>query len=245
MNIWQYKFKSFKQAQRYQKGKGFSGAKWKQSQLKILINCKKAIQLNKKLPHNYTNRYKNFLLILKKYFKKKKDLQVLDYGGGIGVGYFYLLQNLDKKLNYTIVEIPSFVKNINKSRELKIKYKTKISSNNFDVIICCSVFQYINDWKKKIKKLTATKTKYIYFADMFVGNIISYVSLQNYYKSKIPHRFINYNDFNNEMVKNKYKLISKSKMKTKRLNFKNKLPMNNFSYDDRIDHTLNLLYKKV
>ena len=182
---------------------------------------------------------------MKKYFKKKKDLQVLDYGGGIGVGYFYLLQNLDKKLNYTIVEIPSFVKNINKSRELKIKYKTKISSNNFDVIICCSVFQYINDWKKKIKKLTATKTKYIYFADMFVGNIISYVSLQNYYKSKIPHRFINYNDFNNEMVKNKYKLISKSKMKTKRLNFKNKLPMNNFSYDDRIDHTLNLLYKKV
>ena len=79
---------------------------------------------------------------------------------------------------------------------------------------------------------------------MFVGNITSYVSLQNYYKNKIPHWFLNYREFDEELRKNGYKLMYKSKMNTKRLGFKIHLPMENFNLKDRIPHTLNLLYKK-
>ena len=79
---------------------------------------------------------------------------------------------------------------------------------------------------------------------MFVGNIKSFVSLQNYYKSKIPHWFINFNEFNNYLHSLGYILIQKKKMITKRLNKKTTLQMNNFSKKNRIKYTLNLLYKK-
>ncbi len=245
MNIWQDKFKNFKEAKKFQKGKGFSGKKWKSSQFKLLIDCKKKILLKKKIPEKHTKRYKDLLFILNKLFKKKNNLDILDFGGGIGIGYFYLTQNIKKKINYTIVEIPSFIKNIKNHKEPKIKYNSKIILKKYDLINCCSVFQYIGDWKKEIKKLTETKTKYIYFADMFVGNITSYVSLQNYYKNKIPHWFLNYREFDEELRKNDYKLMYKSKMNTKRLGFKIHLPMENFNLKDRIPHTLNLLYKKI
>ena len=47
-----------------------------------------------------------------------------------------------------------------------------------------------------------------------------------------------------ELRKNRYKLIYSNKMKTKRLNYKNKLPMKNFKLKDRINYTSNLLYKR-
>ena len=79
---------------------------------------------------------------------------------------------------------------------------------------------------------------------MFVGNIISFVSLQNYYQSKIPHRFINFDELNHYLLSLGYDLIQKKKMITKRLNKKTVLQMNNFSKTKRLKYTLNLLYKK-
>ena len=53
--------------------------------------------------------------------------------------------------------------------------------------------------------------KYVFFADMFLGNIKSFVTLQNYYESKIPHWFLNFNEFNEFMKNNGYKLKLKKK----------------------------------
>ena len=86
--------------------------------------------------------------------------------------------------------------------------------------------------------------KYVFFADMFLGNIKSFVTLQNYYESKIPHWFLNFNEFNEFMKNNGYKLKLK-KMITKRLNFDTKISMDNFDQEDRIPYTLNLLYEKI
>ena len=69
MNIWQDKFKNFKEAKKFQKGKGFSGKKWKSSQFKLLIDCKNFTQ--KKNSEKHTKRYKDLLFILNKLFKKK------------------------------------------------------------------------------------------------------------------------------------------------------------------------------
>ena len=245
MYIWEQKFKNFDEARKFQQGQGFSGKRWKQSQLEILSTCKYKIQRNLKLPRQYTSRYKDFLYIIKKYFKNKYLLNVVDFGGGIGVGYYYLRQNLNANLNYTIIEIPSFIKNIKRYQEKEINYRSKILPTKIDIIICCSVFQYVDDWKKNLTSLLKHNMKYVFFADMFLGNIKSFVTLQNYYESKIPHWFLNFNEFNEFMKNNGYKLKLKKKMITKRLNFDTKISMDNFDQEDRIPYTLNLLYEKI
>jgi len=244
MNIWDGKYKDYREAEKFKKGKGFSGKKWKDSQLQILKICKSLISLKKKIPNKFTTRYKNFLFIIKKIFKIKKTINILDFGGGIGIGYFYLSENLNKNISYTIVEIPTFIKNIKNYKERNIIYTDKLNGGKFDIVICCSVFQYIKNWQKEIKKISKIKTKYIYFSDMFIGNIKSYATLQIYYQNKIPHWFLNFKEFDKELRKNRYKLIYSNKMKTKRLNYKNKLPMKNFKLKDRINYTSNLLYKR-
>ena len=245
MNIWEGEFKTFLEATRKSKGKGFSGKKWKDSQLRDFETCIKYSLRKEKLPIIICYRYKNFGSIIEKFFSKKKIIKILDYGGGFGLGFYYLRQNKSfDKIDYSIVEKNEIVDKFKKLNP-NIKYKSHLNKRElYDIINFCSVLQYVKDWKIFINNISKTKTKYIYFSDMFVGNIKSFVSLQNYYKSKIPHWFINFNEFNNYLHSLGYILIQKKKMITKRLNKKTTLQMNNFSKKNRIKYTLNLLYKK-
>ena len=245
MNIWEGEFETFTQALQKSKGKGFGGKKWKDSQLQDFKICKRFYLEKKKLPLEISYRYLNFGNIIQKYFSKKKIIRILDCGGGFGLGFYYLRQNKGfDKINYTIIENKDIVdkfKELNKN----INYKTLIKKGQFfEIINFCSVVQYIQDWKKLIDKMSKRNIKYLYFSDMFVGNIKSFVSLQNYYESKIPHWFINFDEFNNHLYSLGYSLLKKKKMITKRLNKKTILQMNNFSKKRRIKYTLNLLYKK-
>lgn len=245
MKIWERKFKDFKSAERHKKGKGFSSVKWLKSQKNDLESCQKSFKKNTKLPSKYTMRYNQFLYLIKKLFLNKSKIEILDFGGGFGAGYFYLIINLKKKnFSYTILEIPSLVKNLKKNK-IPIKYISKISKKKYDIINCCSVMQYIDCWKTTIDKICKLNCKYIFFSDMFVGNIKTFCTLQNYYESKIPHWFLDFTEFNNKLNEKNYKLISKKKMITKRLNSKTVIQMNNFKKKDRIPYTLNLLYKKI
>ncbi len=243
MKIWQGKFKNFKSAKKKLIGKGFSGDKWIKEQINNFEKCEEFFNNKKNIPHKLTYRYRGFLNILKK-IKVNDKLNILDYGGGYGLGYFYIKKNLKIKFDYTVCEIPSLVKILSKKTK-KYKFITKLNQKRYDFINCCSVLQYINNWKLTIKQFAKVEPKYLYFSDMFIGNIKSYVTLQNYYGNKIPHWFLKYDEFNEEVVKNGYKLISTTKMRTKRLDTLTKLPMKNFTKKDRIPFTINLLYIRI
>lgn len=244
MKIWEGKFKDFKSAKKKSSGNGFSGRKWINEQLINFDKCNDLINKKNKIPYKLTYRHRSFLKILKRIRKKNTRLKILDYGGGYGLGYFYIKKNLKIRFSYTVIEIPLLVKKLT-NKTNKFKFITKLDKKNYNFINCCSVFQYINNWKTTINILTKVKSKYLYFSDMFIGNIKSFVTLQNYYGNKIPHWFLNFDDFNNQVIKNGYRLISRTKMETKRLNVKTKLPMENFNLKDRIPYTLNLLYIRI
>ena len=80
-----------------------------------------------------------------------------------------------------------------------------------------------------LKETKYLHEKTLFLSDVFVGKIPTFVSLQRYYESTIPHWFINFNEFNDIFINNGYKLILKRETVTKRLNYKNKLPMQNFN----------------
>ena len=98
--------------------------------------------------------------------------------------------------------------------------------------------------KKTIIKFTKTNSDFIFLSDTFVGDIPTYISLQNYYGSKIPHWFINFKEFNQIFMNNGYKLVSKKKTIATRLGYKKILPMRNFKKKYKLANTFNLLYEK-
>ena len=91
MKIWQGKFKNFKSAKKKMVGKSFSSHKWIGNQVNNFDKCQELMKSKKNIPHKLTYRYRSFLKILKKVKEKNSKLCILDYGGGFGLGYFYII----------------------------------------------------------------------------------------------------------------------------------------------------------
>lgn len=246
--IWSGVFKNFKDANKLKVGKGFKGKIWKKEQTKIFNLCKDFSLAQKPIPKLYKERNMGLISILKKIFKREKKIKILDYGGGFGIAYYVLKEKFKDDIKffiYTILEIPNVCK-FGKKLSPNIKFTTKANTKiNYDLLYSSSALQYFNNWQKIIVKFTKLKPKFIFLADTFAGDIPSYVSLQNYYDSKIPHWFININELNKLFLNNEYKLVSKNTTFATRLKFKTTIPMQNFKKKYVLKNTLNLLYEKI
>jgi putative methyltransferase (TIGR04325 family) len=245
--IWEGIYNNFKEASKLRIGPGFSGNKWKIEQSKIYKICEKYIKNKKDIPKIYKERHLNLIFVIKIILKEKKRIRILDYGGGFGIVYYILKENFGKNmknLNLYILEIPS-VRKFAKKLNPNISFVRKLNQQKkYNLLYSSSALQYVVNWRETIIKFAKTNSDFIFLSDTFVGNIPTFVSLQNYYNSKIPHWFINFRELN-ELFKNYgYKLISKKKTILTRLNFKKKIPMQNFKKKYKLTNTINLLYKK-
>jgi len=92
--------------------------------------------------------------------------------------------------------------------------------------------------------LAAYNSEYILLSDVFAGSNPSFVSLQNYYDSKIPHWFINFDELIEVLDSIGYQLKMKSYAGSRRLHFDDTLPMDNFPEQYRVKQTLHLLIQK-
>ena len=83
--------------------------------------------------------------------------------------------------------------------------------------------------------------EYILLSDVFAGDINSFVTLQNYYGSKIPHWFLNLQDLLDTFDRHGYKIIMKSYATSRSLDVEDALPMDDFPEALRIPQSLHLL----
>lgn len=112
---------------------------------------------------------------------------------------------------------------------------------SFDLIHAASSFQYLECWKDLIENFASLNPKYILLSDVFAGAINSFVTLQNYYGSKIPHWFFNLQDLLDTFERHGYRLIMKSYATSRRLSVEDDLPMDNFPEALRLPQSLHLL----
>ena len=113
----------------------------------------------------------------------------------------------------------------------------------FDIVHAASVIQYIEDWRSLIARLAAYGARYLSLADIFIGEFATYVTLQNYYGSRIRHWFINTDEFIGAVELTGYKLVLRSDCDAKVLDRYGPLPMDNFPEALRISNTSNLLFR--
>ena len=119
-------------------------------------------------------------------------------------------------------------------------------NNPVDLVFCSSALQYVKDWKKLIKEFAATGASKILLSDVFCGNFInSFVTIQNYYESKIPHWFFSTSELIIEFNKYGYELILQTEATGKRAGIDDFLPMSNFPTSHQLHTTSHLLFSKV
>lgn len=248
-NIWEGFYKTFQEAKTEALGLGFSGDVYLARALAAANECLDSLKAKKPIPQFHKQR-SNLLPPIAAMIMRD-SLSVLDFGGGLGIGYMTLLESLPdatSKIRYIITEVSEVCE---LGEQLHgggrgITYLPSIPlSTSFDIVHAASSLQYIENWKEWVSTITIISPKYILLSDVFAGEINSYVTLQNYYGSRIPHWFLNIHELLKEFEKSGYQLIMKSAVSSRRLNQEDVLPMANFPPNLRLHESLHLFFKKV
>ncbi len=245
-NVWEGVFSSFAEAPAV--GQGFDGPIWRDRSVTAARDT--AAQARARRPLDYALRQRNALLpaLVAALLATQERVNILDFGGGPGTSYLLLAQTMPDavgRIDYTIVDVDSICA---AGREL-FNGKTGPTFCNglpdtarFDIVHAASVLQYIEDWRSLVARLAGYNARFLSLADMFIGDFKTYVTLQNYYGSKIRHWFFNADEFIDAVQGKGYALALRSHCDAKILDRYGPLPMQNFPPALRLVNTSNLLF---
>jgi len=249
-NIWEGIFSNFELAEKEKIEGGFSSDRYIKQAKKVAGESLTALLENRRIPLFHKQRYTLLPIIISVLLSLKKKIRIIDFGGGLGIGYMNCLEcipNANKIITYNIVEIDEICKEgviFSEKNNLPVLYSNSIPKNqHFDLVFCSSALQYIKDWEILIKQFAKTGASKILLSDVFCGNFSkSFATIQNYYESKIPHWFFSTSDLIFEFEKYGYKLAMHTEATGKRAGKDNFLPMSNFPKSHRIETTSHLLF---
>lgn len=245
--IWEGVYDSYKAASAEAIGPGFEGEIYRKRSLVAANDCLAALKAGLPIPQFHKQRSILLPLAVAMMVSTNKMIRILDFGGGLGIGYMTLAESIPndmKRTEYTIVEVPEVCKAGMALVDGVTYLSTLPSSHSFDLIHAASSLQYIEHWQDLIEKFAFLNPEYILLSDVFAGAISSFVTLQNYYGSRIPHWFLNLQELLDTFEKHRYRLLMKSYATSRRLNVDDTLPMDNFPEIFRLPQSLHLLLKR-
>ena len=173
---------------------------------------------------------------------------ILDFGGGPGTHYELLKNTLSdfSMIDYHIVETRETVaagKKLFKDCE-RISFHSEFPKDKFTICYCNSSLQYIDEWMNVVKKMTASNPEFLLIDDLPAGKVDDFITLQNYYECRIPHRFFNLNSAIRQIELCGYSLVYRERYFGEVLGSCSPWPMNNFDVNHRIDYSCSLLFRK-
>lgn len=250
INVWEGIYDNFQHASSNATGPGFNGDIWLKRSIHTANECLDALKMNKPIPFFYKQRSTLLAPIAAMMLENTEKLRILDFGGGLGIGYMILTESIpwqSERISYTIIEIPQICE---AGRRLFIGNNgiTYLASlpleGEFSLLYSASALQYIEDWQAVIKSLSNYGAKYILLSDVFAGSISTFVTLQNYYGNRIRHWFFNFKELLDTFSLNGYQLIMKSFVNSRTLGVEGILPMDNFPQSHRLEQSSHLLLKR-
>jgi len=174
----------------------------------------------------------------------REKLRILDFGGGMGVSYFHVIQAIPTTdfVDYTIVETGPVCETARGffPGDSQIHFAAKLPAPGvrFDIVYLNSSLQYIEDYPGLIRQLVAYAPSYFLFVRLSAGANPTYATAQvNVRGSKIPYWFINLSEIVSLMTSSGYALVFKSASE-------DELNQGNFPAEYRIEHPCNLLFKR-
>jgi putative methyltransferase (TIGR04325 family) len=157
------------------------------------------------------HRNRNFSLL--NFIDGNKDLRVLDFGGGIGWGFQYASQ-LCNNLSYYVLETPESNCIFEKYWTTSKKKPNFVSDHKeiktgIDIIYVNSVLQYLGNNDEFINVISAYSPEKIIIDELVFSSSEEFYTLQNYWDTPIPYRFLNLIDLIANIENLGYKVLLK------------------------------------
>ena len=147
--IWEGIYPDFQSAAIYAKGTGFKSEIYRTRSLNAATECLQALNLDKPIPLFYKQRSNLLPLTVAMMLEIKKELNILDFGGGLGIGYMTIIEALSaeqkNRIHYTIVEIADICQTAI-GLEDRVIFRSDIpTSGKFNLIHAASSIQYVEN----------------------------------------------------------------------------------------------------
>lgn len=243
--IWEGTYRSFEDAAADACGTGFSSETHRNRSLAVARECLTAMKAGKPIPQIHKQRTVLLPAVVATLLGTRERLRILDFGGGLGIGYLTLLEAVSRaaeRIDYRIVEVASVVDEGRRLFGDTVAYvETLPAEGSFDLVYTSSAMQYVEDWPRLVASLAAYRADSILLSDVFAGAIPTFVTLQNYYGSRIRHWFLNLDDLLEAFSRTGYTLAMKTCAAVRRLDVESTLRMEHFPATHRLEQSLNLI----
>jgi putative methyltransferase (TIGR04325 family) len=134
--------------------------------------------------------------------KEQGDVAVLDFGGGMGIGYIDLRASIgpDVPVRFLVVEVEEVCA---AGRTLfpgdrSITFVSRLDdvpAGRVDIVYISSALQYVDDWRDLLRRLVARGPAYVLFANVSAGDIPTFATAQrNVPGSVLAYWFIGLDD---------------------------------------------------
>lgn len=246
--IWEGVFPSFAEAKAAAVGSGFAGDIYRERALNAALECLGALADGNPIPAFHKQRSTILPAVAAMMLGSRERVDILDFGGGLGIGYMTLLESLTRAkevIDYSIVEVAELCEQGRKLFPQDIHFSAELpQERKFDLIHSASALQYVEDWQGMLSVFASYRPDYLLLSDIFAGEIETVATLQNYYNSKIPHWLLNLDELLSVLSDLGFELVMRSFVTSRRLKTDGMLPMENFPPERRLRETLHLLFRR-
>ena len=249
MKIWEGVYPSFHAATSAVVGSGFLGDVWRTRSLAAARECLEALEAGRPIPEFRKQNHLLLPAVAATMMATRDRLRILDFGGGLGIGYMALVEGIPHaatRVDFTIVDLPWTVDEGRRLLPGAVRYMDALpGEEEFDLIYSVSALQYIENWRMTLGALLDCRADFILLSDVFAGEIPTFVTLQNYYGSRIPHWFWNFEELLEVCSAAGYTLVTKEfNTAARRCALGDTLRMDHFPKTHRLWQSLHLLLRR-
>lgn len=176
--------------------------------------------------------------------KERGQVNILDFGGGMGIAYIHVLNSLVNchSINFHVVESDRVTEEALRlfEHDKRVHFHSKLPAQlpDLDIVYMSSALQYVEDYTALLKTLSGYNAKYFLFVKLSAGDFPTYATAQkNVPGSTLPYWFINVKEIVELMRSYGYSLIYKSALDQE-------YDQNNFPQEYRLGRTSNLLFSR-
>jgi len=196
------------------------------------------------IPENVPQYHALFSLLLASLPVVERPVRVLDFGGGMGIGFANVRRCLPAEipLEYLIVDNEeSCERGRRLLRDLSpVRFMSELPRDveSVDVVVLSGVFQFVEAYEKHLSELAALKPSFWFFGFLPAGEIPTFVSAQlNVPGSVLPVWFFNINELVQKVEALGYRLVFKSALDRE-------FDMSNFPLTHQLPQQCNLLFRR-
>jgi putative methyltransferase (TIGR04325 family) len=174
-------------------------------------------------------------------------VRVLDFGGGMGVGFIHLLGSLrpGMEMEYDVVETRVMCDGGRRlfAGDPRIRFHTELpplaGRGAVDIVYISSALQYVEDYATLLTRLCEYGATYVLFTNLAAGDVPTYATAQcNLRGMRLPHWFLNVTELVDLLEARSHSLVFASL--TDREYDQRNLPV-----EYRVRHACNLLFARV